>query len=309
VKTGFAGTIDWNLTILVALSFLLHFGVIGALFSDWTDPIVSEDVTAGGLIDMMKSLPEVEPEQTVDPVDSAAPAATAAQAPAAAPGPRPASAANTRAARERAQIRDMAARADALQFQLLGVARSGTAVDGVLVKGEMPVVDLTTVAPEDVGAVTRASGDLRIARGDGPVQPGGVRPGLAEIASTRQRGDPTSGKETRTTGPRADALVDPSIPTVPVLHADGVIASLRPGFRRCYNQGLDSDPGMGGRVVLIAQIAPNGEVSWTDVQTNTGLSPKVVQCLASKVRGAQFERPGASGSKLVIPITLVQQAR
>jgi hypothetical protein len=204
----------------------------------------------------------------------------------------------------------MAAQADALQLQLLGVARSGTAVDGVLGRGEMPVVDMTA-ARADVGAVARvrASEDLRIATGGGPVHPGGVRPGLGDIATTRPSGDPTSGKETRTTGPRADVLVDPLIPTVPVSHADTVIASLRPAFRRCYNQGLDSDPGMGGKVVLIAQIAPNGEVSSAEVQTNTGLSPKVVQCLASRVRGAQFERTGPSGSKLVIPITLVQQAR
>jgi hypothetical protein len=57
VKGGLASQIDWNLTIIAAFSFLLHFGLIGAMYSDWMDPVVNDDLTAGGLIDMMKAIP------------------------------------------------------------------------------------------------------------------------------------------------------------------------------------------------------------------------------------------------------------
>ena len=30
--------IDWTLTIIAAFSFLLHFGIVGAMYSDWMDP-------------------------------------------------------------------------------------------------------------------------------------------------------------------------------------------------------------------------------------------------------------------------------
>ena len=47
VKGGVASQIDWNLTIIAAFSFLLHFGLIGAMYSDWMDPVVNDDLTAG----------------------------------------------------------------------------------------------------------------------------------------------------------------------------------------------------------------------------------------------------------------------
>src|SRR5262252_10634229 len=52
VKGGLASQIDWNLTIIAAFSFLLHFGLIGAMYSDWMDPVVNEDIN-GGLLDML----------------------------------------------------------------------------------------------------------------------------------------------------------------------------------------------------------------------------------------------------------------
>src|SRR6516164_950363 len=46
VKGGLASQIDWNLTIIAAFSFLLHFGLIGAMYSDWMDPVVNDGVSA-----------------------------------------------------------------------------------------------------------------------------------------------------------------------------------------------------------------------------------------------------------------------
>src|SRR5678815_5086679 len=43
VKGGLASQIDWTLTIIAAFSFMLHFGLIGAMYSDWMDPPVNDD--------------------------------------------------------------------------------------------------------------------------------------------------------------------------------------------------------------------------------------------------------------------------
>ncbi|MGH7268924.1 MAG: AgmX/PglI C-terminal domain-containing protein, partial [Polyangiaceae bacterium] len=45
VKGGLAAQIDWSLTIIAAFSFLLHFGLVGAMYSDWMDQVVNDDIT------------------------------------------------------------------------------------------------------------------------------------------------------------------------------------------------------------------------------------------------------------------------
>lgn len=100
---------------------------------------------------------------------------------------------------------------------------------------------------------------------------------------------------------------DASVASVPIQDADRVIAGLRARFRSCYQQGLNGDPRMAGRVVVIARIAPNGAVSSSVPQVNDGLSSSVAECMATVVRGAQFSPPGGNGSTLQIPITFLQQ--
>jgi hypothetical protein len=56
------------------------------------------------------------------------------------------------------------------------------------------------------------------------------------------------------------------------------------------------------------KISPNGEVGGVTPTGNTGLSDGVVQCLMRKIKTANFDSPGPSGSTLQIPITFVQQA-
>jgi len=50
--------IDWALTVIVAFSFLVHFGVIGAMFSDWADPVVASEDNVVSIIDMTHKLPQ-----------------------------------------------------------------------------------------------------------------------------------------------------------------------------------------------------------------------------------------------------------
>src|SRR6516164_593491 len=64
VKGGVASQIDWSLTIIAAFSFLVHFGLIGAMYSDWMDRVVNDDLTASLLDMVQKTVPP--PAETSD---------------------------------------------------------------------------------------------------------------------------------------------------------------------------------------------------------------------------------------------------
>ena len=42
------------MTIIAAFSFLFHFGMVGAIYSDWMDPVVDDELDIAGLIDSVK---------------------------------------------------------------------------------------------------------------------------------------------------------------------------------------------------------------------------------------------------------------
>src|SRR5205085_4795718 len=75
VKGGIASQIDWSLTIIAAFSFLLHFGIVGAMYSDWMDPVVGDDYNVAGLVDLMKNIPP--PPATETPTEATTGTATA----------------------------------------------------------------------------------------------------------------------------------------------------------------------------------------------------------------------------------------
>ena len=314
VKGGVANQIDWTLTIIAAFSFMLHFGFVGAMYSDWMDPLVSEGVSVSGLVDMMKNIPTPPPTETA-PVDTASPTATAVAT--AAPAAKPAGGgthASAPGGGKSSSVSDSKAaaltqQAEAMQMQLLAALGGQTSTSGALGRnGEIPPVDLSAAAASGNG-VSSTGGDLRTGTGGGAVQAGGGRGGLGGIGGgTQGTGTGQSaGPEAKVAGPTGVANVGGASATVPVSDADRVIAGLRPRFRACYQQGLNTDPSMSGKVTITAKVGPNGEVSSADVSSNNGLSAGVAQCIARAVRNAQFSAPGGSGSTLSIPVTFVQQ--
>ncbi|MDB5215850.1 MAG: putative abductin-like protein [Myxococcaceae bacterium] len=313
VKGGIASTIDWTLTIIAAFSFLLHFGLVGAMYSDWMDPVVGDDFNVAGLVDLMKNIPAppvVEPVDT-NPVATATSTATAV-------APKPAGggkAGSTAPGKSAGQVSDakaaaLAAQADQMQMQMLAALNGGSSVQGALNRSDIPPVDLSGAAASNAG-VGHGNGDLKIGGGGAPVQGGGKGGGLAGIGGgTGGSGTGAgAGTETKVAGPTGVAQVGGSTATVPISDADRVIAGLRARFRSCYQTGLNSDPSMSGKVLISAKVGPNGEVSSADVASNTGLSPGVAQCIAGVVKRATFSAPGGGGSTLQIPVTFVQQGK
>lgn len=316
VKGGIASSIDWSLTIIAAFSFLLHFGVVGAMYSDWMDPVVGDDFNVAGLVDMMKSIPP--PPATETPVTETTATATAT-ATSKDPTPKPAGGAggqkNAGSGRSQSagSVSDqkaaaLAAQADAMQMQMLAALNANSAVQGALTRSDIPPVDLSGAAASGQG-VAHGTGDLKVGGGGSPVQGGGGKGGLAGIGGgTKGEGPGTAGTERKVEGPKGDAAIGGTTATVPISDADRVVAGLRPRFRACYNTGLQSDPSMAGKVLISTKVGPNGEVESANVVQNTGLSPGVAQCIAGVVKRAQFSPPGGGGSTLQIPVTFVQQS-
>ncbi len=314
VKGGIAAQIDWSLTIIAAFSFLLHFGIVGAMYSDWMDPVLSDDSNnLAGIVDMMKNIPA--PPATETPTDTNANAtatatAQAATKPPAAGGSKAQGAGVSKAAGSVGdkQAAALAAQADAMQMQMLAALGGGSAVQGALSRSDIPPVDLSGAAASGAG-IAHGSGDLKLGGAGGAVQGGGKGGGgLGGLGGGTKGGTADgAGKETVVAGPKGDAQVGGSSASVPVSDADRVIASLRPRFRQCYQTGLNSDPGMSGKVTISAKVSPNGEVQSAEASSNTGLSPAVAACIAGVVKRAQFNAPGGSGSTLSIPVTFVQQ--
>lgn len=117
-------------------------------------------------------------------------------------------------------------------------------------------------------------------------------------------------EQDRVRGHKGAAQVGATTVDTPVPNADRVVAGLRPRFRRCYEAGLNIDPSMSGKLLISAEIAPDGSVTKADASQNTGLSAAVATCCAGAVRRAQFDAPaGGKSSKLTIPISLVQQSQ
>ncbi|MBX3230921.1 MAG: AgmX/PglI C-terminal domain-containing protein [Labilithrix sp.] len=86
--------------------------------------------------------------------------------------------------------------------------------------------------------------------------------------------------------------------------AEDVIAKLRPQFRRCHQDGLARGEPTDGKVVLRAEIAPDGRVREALVLSNSGLSDEVAACLARALGAASFPATGDDRA-LVVPVAFV----
>jgi hypothetical protein len=313
VKAGLRN--DWTLTFIVAVSFLVHFGLVGTMYSDWTDPIVGDQYDVKGLVDMVARIPVPPLEVPVESAALSAPttpgkplsptsappapqrtARTDARPPPHAPS-EPSAVSNERSA-------SLAASADTMKMQIVLGLQGGPAVARSIDRSNVPTVDLSAAAERNVGIV-RGDGELKTGNG-GPVAATSKK-GLGSLATTTSDGTGVvAGHETTTAGPTGIANIGIPVTSTPISNADSVVAGLRGRFRSCYQTGLLSDSTMTGKVVISAKVGPNGEVSAADVASISGLSPAVGQCIAGVIRRATFSAPSGGGSStLQIPVTFV----
>jgi hypothetical protein len=312
VKAGFADGIDWTTTIIAAFSFLLHFGAVGAIYSDWMDPVVDDESSVAQLLESVKQLPPPPPvEQPKDAVDTASTAAAAADAPkeggagkGAAAGKGAGNVSDARAAAIQNELAQ-------LEMQMLGALNaSGNATADVLNSGDVPLGLLENAAGSSAGIGRGGIAGLNMGGGSGgTVRPGAVGGGgLASIGNTQGGGPATAGSTQKVKGPVGNVSVGgAAVSGSNVANASSVVAGMSAGFRRCYNRGLSEDPTMKGSVRITAKIGPNGEVLSATPSGGGGLSGTVISCVVARVQSAQFSPPEGGGATIVIPVTFVSQ--
>lgn len=291
--------IDWSLTIIVAFSFLAHFGFIGSMFSDWLDPVSASDDAVVSLIDMTRSLPPASVE------DSSAAGSTPQDTPSATPAKPTASRVREHESSD-ARAASLAREADAMRMGLLSALGSDVILDGALRRGDIPLVDLEGVARSKGGAETTSS-ELTLVTGTG-VWPGSHN--LRGLGVT-QVGPMTEGRTRDPVGPKVDVTLA-ALPTghgdAFDHHLDGPIARLRPSFRACYERkGVSVDPTMEGKITLDIHIASNGDVADVTKVDGSGLSSAVEQCIIERTRHASFDAVGGSGVHARVPIVFRHQ--
>jgi hypothetical protein len=312
VKGGLSSQIDWTMTIIAAFSFLFHFGMVGAIYSDWMDPIVDDELNIAGLIDSVKSLPPPPPVETPQEVTTATATATAtAEAPkaggASAGAGKAAGKGGSMSTGERARL---SAQLDQLEMATLGALNSqGPATAGVLRGGDVPTGALDAAAQSGAGVSAGGTSGLNLGGGGGGVlRPGASGGGLGAIGATTAGTPGGAGQAAAVKGPQGNANVGSAeIRGGQVSNAERVVAGMKAGFRACYNRGLASNPDLQGSVKITAKIGPNGEVVSATPSGGAGLGDEVVSCLVRRVQSANFNPPEGGGASIVIPITFALQ--
>jgi hypothetical protein len=304
VKDGVASQIDWLLAIIVALSFLLHFGLVGGMYSDWMDTVVDDDITVG-LIHTIEPTTGLAVETTEAVAASAT--ATKVLAPTTAPATSTATRNRPGPANPAATLAGLLSDLDRMNVALIGSVTGGPNLRGVVTSGD----NGAPVNLDDLGSrqarIDNAPGDgldLRAGGGE-PIQPG--RTGFT--LPTRETGEtPTlAGRPTRVV-PVPGVHEEIPVLSAPVPDAEAVIRSqIHPGAKRCYQKGLDSDPSQSGKLVLLIRVAPSGEVDRATISSNAGLSAGVADCIAGVARRAKFDRTGPGGATIVVPFGFVRQ--
>jgi len=302
VKGGVASQIDWNLTIIAAFSFLVHFGLVGAMYSDWMDPVVNDDISASLLEMVQKTVPP--PVETPEMTSSTSAATDTAPAPTQAPKQQAQAQSNVPSAKV---VQNLINEADQARIAILASLAGGAALAGAMKDDNGAPVDLNSLANRQ-GGISNTTGGLNIGGSGGPIQPGKGGGGLQSLRGGETGGASTSAGQAVKVVPVGDVQYGGSSMSVPVSNAEAVIRSqIHPGAKRCYQKGLESDPTQAGRLVIMIKVAPSGEVDSVSVASNSGLAPGVASCISSVARRAKFDAPGSNGSTISVPFNFVKQ--
>ncbi len=309
VKGGMASQIDWNLTMIAAFSFLVHFGLVGAMYSDWMDPVVNDDISAGLLEMVQRTVPPPTPDTPPEPSATATTADTA-PAPTKAPQtPAPQQAQAQAQAPSAKVVQGLLNEADNARIAILAALNGGAALSGAMKDDNGAPVDLNSLANRQGGVSNSSGSGLNMPGGaGGPIQPGKGGGGLQSLHGGETGGASTSAGQAVKVVPIGDVQYQGATASVPVANSEAIIRSqIFPGAKRCYQKGLESDPTQAGKLVVLIKVAPSGEVDSASVASNSGLAASIASCIVSVSRRAKFDAPGANGSTLSVPFNFVKQ--
>lgn len=307
-----AASVDWPTTMIAAFSFLVHFCAIGAIYSDWLDPVVDYDINVSALVETVKSLPAPPP---VEEPEEAAPAEKPkAEAPKADPTPKPAqkptpAADGKKEHLSKAQAAALSNELESLEMATLAALSSaGPATANVLRSGEVPTSALDAAAASEAGVSSAASSGLKLGGAGGTIRPGAAGGGLASIGSSGKSAGAGSGTTTVVKGPKGSADVgSASVAGGSVSDASRVVAKMRAGFRACYNRGLAENPDIEGKISLSIKVGPTGQVASVSATKTGNLPASVVDCVKARANSATFSAPQGGAAVIQVPVSFVKQ--
>ncbi|MCU0658061.1 MAG: AgmX/PglI C-terminal domain-containing protein [Polyangiaceae bacterium] len=301
VKAGIADEIDWAMTIIAAFSFLLHFGAVGSMYSDWADRVLPDEGDVRGLVSMVKNLPppppaekpvEEDPNAKEEKTDKSEKTAAAPKAGGGGkPGGGPAGKGGSGKPVSGAEAAAIGKQLAAMEAAVLGVVGSGPAAANVLADGNVPTGSLDTFAKADSAVGASGPGGLKTGVAGGPVG-AGDRPGLGDgIPAGKAGGAPGSGTTTTVAAPKANVSGGGSVSGGKISNASRVIGLARAKARACYQQGLSANPDMEGRASFTLTISGSGSVSSASVSPSGSLSGGVASCIKGALQGLSFDPP------------------
>lgn len=307
-----AAAVDWPTTVIAAFSFLVHFCAIGAIYSDWLDPVVDYEVNVGALVETVRSLPAPPPVE--EPQEEAPKEQAQADAPKPEQAPKPAQkpAAAPEGAKEHLTKQQAAALSNELESlemaTLAALSGVGPATANVLRSGEVPTSALDAAAASEAGVSSSASSGLKLGGAGGTVRPGAAGGGLASIGASGKSGGTGSGATAAVKGPRGSADVgSASVAGGTVSDASRVVATMRAGFRACYNRGLAENPDIEGKIQLSIKVGPTGQVASVSATKTGNLPASVVDCVKSRANSANFSAPQGGAAVIQVPVSFVKQ--
>lgn len=303
-------SVDWTSTLCAAVSFLLHFMILCAVYSDWADPVIDDDLRTAGLVDSLKNLPpppaieeKVIPDDAPSPVREDVPKAreTPSQASRAKDGqhgnvaPSPTQTDNARLVSELAQI----------DTSIIGVlSKPGPATAGVLQRNDVGWSSLDVAAASPAGVGNGAEPKLTSA--GAPIRGGNFKD-FREFG-TKTRGTEDQGRVAVVSGPRAVTTIAPLSTSGGALsNAARVVAGMRAGFRACYQRGLAENPDAAGGIKLTIRVGPGGEVLSVAASPSGNIPAMVLNCVQARARAAQFDPPEGGAAVVSVPVTFIKQ--
>ena len=304
-----ASTVDWPTTVIAAFSFLVHFCAIGAVYSDWLDPVVDYEVNVGALVETIKNLPAPPPVEEPQEAPAEKAEAPKAEAPRAQAKPTP----GPSGAKEhlnKAQAAALSNELESLEMATLAALSGvGPATANVLRSGEVPTSALDAAAASEAGVSSSGATGLRLGGAGGTVRPGAVGGGLASIGATGKAAAAGSGTTAVVKGPKGSASIgDASVAGGQVSDAARVVATMRAGFRACYRRGQDENPDIEGKIALSIKVGPTGQVMSVTATKTGNLPQSVVDCVKARANSANFTPPQGGGVAVVqVPVTFVKQ--
>lgn len=303
-----SASVDWSSTICAAISFLFHFMLLGAVYSDWLDPVIDDEASAAGLIDSLRNLPP--PPAIEDKLAKDEPPERAYK------DPLPSSKERSKvppgkSARPSGGPSAIRAHDSALSDQL---AQIDAAILGFLTASHPATRNVLKQSPVAWGALDEAAvSHAGVASGSEPRLPSGggaIRAGAAidfRSSGTTSRGSEGSGHAVAVRGPSSVTTL-PLITTGGVVsNAASVVAGMRAGFRACYQRGLAENPDASGSIKLTIRVGPGGEVLGVNASASGNLPAGVIGCVQARARAAQFDAPDGGFAVIAVPVTFVRQ--